>query len=94
MYFEWNAKPELLTSFAKIPSVLQFFTKSLTLFGGPEIVTLSSLLWQAAIISAGNLALVFSQDKPKRFDTKCKYIIILLNSVGLFNQKITYRLQP
>jgi len=67
MYLEWKANPELFTSFAKIPSALQVLTKSLTLLGGPDIVTLSSLLWQAATKWAGNFFLVSSQDKPKFF---------------------------
>lgn len=64
MYLEWKAYPELLTSLAKIPSACKVLTKAVRVAGGPDTVTLSSLLWQAATKSAGNLFFVSSQDKP------------------------------
>lgn len=67
MYLEWKAYPELLTSFAKIPSACNVLTKAVRLDGGPDTVTLSSLLWQAATKSAGNRFLVSSHDKPKNY---------------------------
>lgn len=64
MYFEWKAYPELLTSFAKMPSACKVLTKAERLAGGPDTVTLSSLLWQAAIKSEGTLFFVSSHDNP------------------------------
>lgn len=64
MYQEWNATPELLTSLANTPSDFNLFTNLAIESGGPEIVTPSSLLWQATAISDGTLALASSQDKP------------------------------
>lgn len=64
MYLEWNATPELATSLAKIPSACRDLTNLLIASQGPEIVTLSALLWQAATISGGHLDLVSSHDRP------------------------------
>lgn len=64
MYQEWNATPELLTSLANTPSDLSFSTNLAIDSGGPEIVTPSSLLWQATAMSDGTCALASSHDKP------------------------------
>lgn len=53
IYCEWKAKPELFTSRAKIPSPCNFSTNLFTELGGPEMVTLSLLLWQATVMSFG-----------------------------------------
>lgn len=64
MYHEWKAIPELLTSLANTPSDFNWFTNFAIESGGPEIVTPSSLLWQATAMSEGTRALASSQDKP------------------------------
>lgn len=64
IYLEWKAKPELLTSLAKIFSSCNFFTNLAIDSGGPEMVTLSPLLWHAATISSGLRLIVSSHDKP------------------------------
>jgi len=64
IYHEWNATPELLTSLANTPSDFNLFTNFVIESGGPEIVTPSSLLWQATAMSDGTRALASSQDRP------------------------------
>lgn len=53
MYLLWKAYPDDLTALAKVPSATNSATNLVIDSGGPEIVTLSLLLWHAAVISAG-----------------------------------------
>lgn len=53
MYLLWKAYPDDLTAFAKMPSFVSCSTNLVMDSGGPEMVTLSPLLWQAAVISSG-----------------------------------------
>lgn len=64
MYHEWKATPELLTSLANTPSDFNLLTNLAIESGGPEIVTPSSLLWQATAMSDGTRALASSHDRP------------------------------
>lgn len=61
---EWKATPADFTSLANTSSDFSTSTKDRTVSTGPEMVTVSMELWQAATTPSGHRALVSSQVKP------------------------------
>lgn len=53
MYLLWKAYPDDFTALANTPSLVNSSTNLVIDSGGPEMVTLSLLLWHAAVMSAG-----------------------------------------
>ena len=64
IYLEWNATPDVFTSFAKVPSSFNSCTNLLTAIASPEMVTVSSALWQAGRTPSGHLFLASAQVRP------------------------------